>query len=160
MEPYWQWITLAILIIGALGTVLPVLPGLPLMALSVGAFAWAEGFQQITWGYLAVIIFLALLGSLLDYILGTVTIKKMGASKAGIWGFVLGGVGGLIFMGPVGLLLGPVIGAFCGEILFGKNIREAAKIGISSLLGNLLAALVKLGFSVTIILIFVFRVML
>lgn len=160
MEPYWQWITLVVLIIGTFGTVLPVLPGLPLMAITVGAYAWGEGFQQITWGYLAVIVFLALLGFLLDYILGTLTIKKMGASKAGIWGFILGGIGGIFLMGPVGLLVGPILGVFCGEILFGKNIKEAAKIGVGSLIGNVLAAIVKMIFAVCIILMFIFRVML
>jgi uncharacterized protein YqgC (DUF456 family) len=52
-----------------------------------------------------------------------------------------------IFLGPMGIILGPLIGAFVGEMIFKDNINYALKAGFGSLLGFLTGIGLKLAAS-------------
>jgi len=152
------WIVFALLIIGALGTFLPVLPGLPLMAVVILIYGWWEQFQNVDAALIIVTLVLTVLGSLLDYLAGPYTAKRVGASKWGILGAVLGTIIGLLALGPLGLLIGPFAGAFVGEILEGRQLAQASKVGLASLLGTLAGSLLKFAFALTILVMFFLRV--
>lgn len=152
------WLALTVLVLGALGTMLPLLPGLPLMALAIVFYGWWEGFEQINAFVIVVTLLLTAAGSLLDYISGSVAAKKIGASKWGVIGATLGAVLGIIALGPIGLIAGPFLGAFLGEILGGKEFEQASKVGLVSMLGTILGSLVKFIFALIILLMFVIKV--
>lgn len=160
MESYWIWITLIVLILGTLGTLLPFLPGLPIMAVAVIAYGWAEGFQDINIIVIIITLGLTIFGSLFDYIAGPYAANRLGATKAGVWGALLGSIGGIFIMGPIGLILGPFVGAIIGELLFGKELTQAARIGVGSMLGMALANILKFVFGLVIIFLFIIRVVL
>jgi len=160
VEHFWPWIALALLILSTVGTVMPFLPGLPVMALVVIGYGWLEGFKEVDSWLVIVTLALTVSGMLLDYFSGPYTAKKTGASRAGIWGAFLGGIGGIFILGPVGLLLGPFLGAMAGELLFGKNLSEASKTGLASLLGFFAGSIIKLCFAVTITISFFIKVIL
>lgn len=160
MNLTWNWAAFIMLLICSLGTILPLLPGLPLMALIFLGYGWFEGFQNINFLIIAIAFIFAIIGTLLDYFAGSYAAKKKGGTKGGYWGALLGGIFGIIFLGPIGLLLGPFLGALCGEFLAGKSIKEATQIGISSLWGLIIGNIFKFVLALTLSVIFFFRVFL
>ncbi|MBL0210263.1 MAG: DUF456 domain-containing protein [Holophagaceae bacterium] len=141
--PWVAWPACALLlVVGFLGAFLPVIPGLPLMALGVGIHKLLLP-EVLSWWTVALFIATALLAYALDFAATAFTAKWAGAGKAGISGALLGGIIGLFFALP-GLILGPFIGALLGEWLISKRpFKQALKSGAGAALGLLVGSLGK-----------------
>ena len=83
-----------LLFVGLLGTVLPVLPGAPLALIGLLVFKFSAD-STFGWGLLIVAGLFVLIGALLDYLLPIYMTKKMGGSRYGIYGSIVGLVAGL-----------------------------------------------------------------
>ena len=146
--PYVAWTLCALLLaVGFLGAFLPVLPGLPLMALGVVIHKLLLP-NVLSWWTVALFIATAILALGLDIAATAFTAKLAGARKAGIYGALLGGIVGLFFALP-GIILGPFIGALLGEwIIARRDFGQALKAGMGAALGLLVGGLGKglLGF--------------
>ena len=46
---------------------------------------------------------------------------------------------------PIGLFVGPFVGALAGELMHGRELQQAAKVGFGTWLGIVLAVVLKLG---------------
>lgn len=158
METMWSWIAFFILIMATMGTFLPVLPGLSLMAIVVLAYGWLENFTRIDPAMITITLIFTFIGTAMDYAAGPYTARRVGATKGGVWGAVLGGIAGIFLLGPVGLILGPFVGAVLGEILNGKGLKRASEIGLASMLGILMGNLVKFILALIITVMFFLRV--
>lgn len=134
----------ALILIGLLGTVLPILPGLPLMFAGMLLAAWTGDFQRIGGGTLTVLGVLVLLSIAVDLFASIVGAKRVGASNKALWGAGLGGLLG-IFFGIPGLLAGPFLGAAVGEMADGREWRAASKVGLGTWIGLALGAALKLA---------------
>lgn len=138
-----------LVIIGLLGTVLPALPGLPLVFGGMLLAAWAGGFQQVGVPMLVLLGVLTALSLAIDVWATALGAKRVGASRKAIVGAMLGTVAGLLF-GPLGLLLGPFAGALAGELLHRRSVAaghlgDAARIGFGTWIGILFGTALKLG---------------
>lgn len=129
-------------LIGLLGTVLPLLPGLPLLACGLVLLAWVGDFQVVGGLALTVIIVLAVLGMLADFVASLIGAKTVGASRQALWGACWGSVFGLVF-GMVGLFVGPLLGAFLGELMARRALWQAGKVGFATVLGVVFGSLAK-----------------
>ncbi len=77
------WIVAVLLIIvGVAGTVLPALPGVPLIFGGVLLAAWIGDFQRISVFTVVVLAVLAVIGIVIDYVAAAISAKRAGASKA------------------------------------------------------------------------------
>lgn len=144
------------LLVGVAGTLLPGLPGLPLMGAVVLIYGWWEGFDAISTGYLALVALLiggALVGEHYARAWGA---QRFGGSRWGAWGAVLGSLVGLFFM-PVGLVAGPFAGAFLGELLAGRKAGEAMRAGLGGVLGVFLGTGLNLAAALVILFTFLYR---
>ena len=129
------WIvSVALIVVGIAGTVLPALPGTLFVLAGIVLGAWIDDFTRVGWGVLTVVIVLAVLAWVLDYVAGLLGAKKVGASRQAIVGAVLGTVAGL-FMGIVGVLFMPLVGAAIGEWLARRDHGRALHVGIATWLG-------------------------
>ena len=146
MELATLWYTLAavLIIVGLLGTILPVLPGLPVMFTGMWLAAWVDGYEHITAGTLVVLGLLVLASIGVDLLSSLVGAKRAGASGKGLFGAGLGGVVGLFF-GLPGLIAGPLLGAAAGEMAHGRDWQQASRIGLGTWVGLLLGAILKLA---------------
>ena len=136
------WIlSVALIVVGIAGTVLPALPGTLLVLAGIVLGAWIDDFARVGWGVLTVVIVLAVLAWVLDYVAGLLGAKKAGASRQAIIGAALGTVAGL-FMGIVGVLFMPLVGAAIGEWLAQRDHGRALKVGVATWLG-IMAGLVS-----------------
>jgi uncharacterized protein YqgC (DUF456 family) len=133
-----------LILVGFAGTILPVVPGVPLVFLGMLLAAWTDGFQHAGVFTLVVLGLLALTALLVDFVAGLLGAKKVGASRLALFGAAVGTVVG-IFFGIPGLLLGPFAGALLGELLSGGTMRRATDVGIAAWLGFLLGAVFKLA---------------
>lgn len=145
----------ALVLVGIAGVVLPALPGLPLVFAGMLLAAWAGDFQQIGWVSLVVLGLLTLLSVAVDFLATMVGAKRVGASRKALLGAVVGTFAGLFF-GPVGLFVGPFAGALLGELWHGRELGQAAKVGIGTWLGILLGVVLKLGLAFAMLGLFAF----
>ena len=136
-------IAVILVVLGVLGTVLPVLPGALLVFAGLFLAAWAQDFTRVgLWG-LAIIGALMALSFAVDFIASMAGAKRVGASPKALIGAAVGGLAGLFF-GLPGILLGPFIGAVLGELIARGGFAQAARVGVGTWLGLLVAAVAKL----------------
>jgi uncharacterized protein YqgC (DUF456 family) len=139
----WALAVLLVLV-GIAGTILPALPGTPLVLLGLVLAAWADGFQKVGWFPLTVIAGLTLLALVVDFAATSLGAKRVGASWLAVAGATVGTIVGLFFSLP-GLILGPFVGAVLGEYLARRNRDQAIKAGIGTWIGILLGTAGKLA---------------
>ena len=141
---------------GLAGSLIPNLPGPPLVFAGVLIYALLTGFAETGWLVLLMVFALAALSQILDYAATAYGVKKFGGSAGAMWGSIVGGfVGALIFSVP-GLLIGIFMGAVIMDFLRNRNTRKALKVGSGSLLGLLGGTLMKIIVSLAMIGIFLF----
>lgn len=149
------WILSALLVgVGMAGTVLPLLPGVPLVFAGLVLAAWIGGFEQVGWPVLLLLGVLALLSLAVDAAAASLGAKRVGASRAAILGAALGTLVG-VFFGLPGLLVGPFAGAAAGQFLVRGNLGDAGRAGFGAWIGFLLGSLAKLALAAMMLLIFV-----
>ena len=142
------------LIVGLIGCIAPVLPGVPLSYLGLLLLHWTERVQ-FSWQFLVVWGVVVIVIQILDYFIPAWGTKKFGGTKYGVWGSTIGLFAGF-FMGPLGIIIGPFIGAVLGELLYfnrhPQNATEqpnntyfnrALRAGFGSFIGLLAGTLVK-----------------
>ena len=137
----------AVLIVGGLaGAVLPALPGIPMLFGGIWLVAAVDNYEYLGLGWLLLIGALGTIGVIVDFVAATLGARRVGASRAALWGASLGTLIGMFF-GVPGLLLGPFAGALLGELASGTSVLRSAHVGIGTWLGLLFGTLVKLVIS-------------
>ncbi|QSX76093.1 DUF456 domain-containing protein [Lysobacter arenosi] len=144
-----------LMLVGIAGTVLPALPGLPLVFAGMLLAAWAGDFREVGWVPLVILGLLTVLSLGIDLLATSIGAKRVGASKLAVVGAVLGTFAGLFF-GPVGLFAGPFVGALGGELIHGREVRKAAKVGFGTWLGIVFGVVLKLGLAFAMLGLFAF----
>lgn len=130
---------------GALGVILPVLPGIPLAWLGLFVYALATGFENITVLTIIVFLVLSLLTLLVDFIAPMLGAKKYKAGKLGMLGALVGSIVGVLALGFWGIILGPLAGAIIGEIIASRgNLKQSFGSGIGTMVGCVFGSLFKL----------------
>jgi uncharacterized protein YqgC (DUF456 family) len=142
-----------LMLIGIIGCLVPVLPGPPLSYMGL-IMLHVSRFGQFSTNVLIALAVVAIVVTILDYIVPIWGTRKFGGSKYGMRGATVGLIIGL-FLGPVGIILGPLIGAIVGELIFKDDMKYAIKAGFGSLLGFLTGIGLKLAASLIITFYFV-----
>lgn len=141
------YVLAALLMLGGLaGSVLPVLPGIPMVFGGVWLAAAVDGYRHLGLWWLLVIGAIGAVGVIVDFVAGTLGAKRVGASPRALWGAAIGTLVGL-FLGIPGLLFGPFIGAVLGELASGTSVLRSAHVGVGTWLGLLFGTLLKLVLS-------------
>jgi len=133
MEILWWTLTIGLMLVGLVGTVVPLLPGTVLIL--CGAVLNHFALHSIGWGTLIGLTVLMLVAQAIDIFSGAVGAKWFGATRWGAIGGVIGAIVGLFF-GIPGLFIGPLVGAILGELLGGKGLLPAGKSGWGTFLGT------------------------
>ncbi len=133
-----------LLILGIVGCIVPAIPGPPLSFASLIMLEIARRGEAFTTQQLIFWAGVALLVTVLDYIIPAAGAKKYGASKWGVWGSIIGMIVGILFMGPLGMFIGTFLGAVAGELVTGKSGGGALKAGLGTFVGTLLGIGLKL----------------
>jgi uncharacterized protein YqgC (DUF456 family) len=144
MENLWLVLSIILVLLGFIGNIVPMLPGIPLMFGGFLLWGLASGWRDFSVNTVIVLGFVTIAVFLLDYYAGAAGAKKYGASKAGIWGSIIGGILGVLIFNIVGLILGPLVGAVLGELFSGKTRNDAWRAGWGAFVGLLAGGLIKI----------------
>ncbi len=137
-----------LIIVGTLGTVLPALPGVPIVYAGMFLAAWVGDFSHIGWPTLTILGVLTALSVIVDLLASVFGAKRVGASGWALFGAAAGTVIGLFF-GLVGLIFGPFVGAVAGELIAGSSLRRSAGVGVGAWLGFIFGTLAKIALCFT-----------
>ena len=120
--------TVAVLLIlcGLVGTIIPALPGIPMI------------FAGVALGMLTVI------SIVIDWVSQSMGAERAGATKLGLTGAFLGTILGIPF-GLFGIFLFPVIGAFIGEMIGHRDMRVATKVSWATWIGMMAGIALKVA---------------
>lgn len=118
-----------------------------------------SGHGDLSWTWLAVILGLAIVGELVEALLGAVVVARKGGTRWGVGGAILGGFVGAIAGGAVMPLVGSVVfafvgafvGAAVGEFIRYRQVESAMRIGFWSFVGRSLATAAKMAMGLAII---------
>lgn len=144
-------IAVVLALIGLLGSVVPGLAGPP--------FSWAgllliglSSAADYSAAFLVVTALIALVITIMDYIIPSMSTKRHGGSKAGVWGCNIGLVISIIGLpfgpqGIIGIIFWPFVGALAGELLSGKDRKAAMRAAWGAFLGFLTGTGLKLVYA-------------
>jgi len=152
-------LALLVMLLGFAGTILPGLPGTPLIFIAaVGHRLWF-GDHSAAWWVVAVLGVLALLSTAMDLLATTYGAKRLGASWRGMLGAVLGAMAGLFVFPPFGLIVLPLLGAGLGELLGGQEWKAAGKAGLGAAAGVLAGTLGRVGCGLAMLTLWLFNLL-
>jgi hypothetical protein len=137
-------LALALIAIGAVGTVLPALPGAVLVFGGIALAAWIDDFARISPFTLGVLAAMTILAWAVDFVAATLGARRAGASPLALAGAALGTLAG-VFTGLWGLLFMPLVGAAIGEFLAQRDLLRAGRVGVATWLGVLLGTAAKVA---------------
>lgn len=125
-----------LLIVGMLGSFLPVLPGVPLSWAGLLLF-YLTSVVPVNYIFLGVTLLVTLIVVVLQYVIPAMGSKYFGGSKTGMWGATIGLVVGIFIPIPFGIIIGSFAGAFIGEIINRSDSRTATRAAFGSFVGLL-----------------------
>ncbi len=118
--------------VGLVGVVIPVIPGLLLVA--VAGLGWAilaEGAGPwVVFGFMAVVL---AVGTVAKYVLPSRTLRQAGAPASTLVLGALGGIVGFFVIPVIGLLVGAVAGIYLGELRRLTSSRAAGRSTLATL---------------------------
>lgn len=155
LQHLYYAIAAILVLIGLAGTILPALPGLPLVFAGMLLGAWAGDFEYIGIPVVVALGVLTLISLIVDFWATALGARRVGASGKAVAGAVIGTFVGLFF-GLAGLFAGPFIGALVGELLHGRDVGQATRVGFGTWLGIVFGTVLKLALAFTMVGLFVF----
>jgi hypothetical protein len=135
-----------LILAGIVGSVLPVMPGLPLSWAGLLLLKFTEtAVDELSWTRIiwtgVVVLIITILESALP-VLGT---RKFGGSKRVVMGASIGLLGGF-FLGPLGIVLGPFLGALIGGLIDGNPFNQSTRQAMGAFIGFFAGLVLKMVF--------------
>jgi len=158
MDLVWLILGFILMIVGIIGSVLPVLPGPVTGWFGLLLLHFSKAIPM-NYQLLGITFAIAVTIFILDYIIPGLGTKKFGGSKKGATGATLGLIIGLIVPIPLGFVIGAFLGALIGELIHDpKDLKRALRSAFGSFVGFLASVTMKLMVSLVYTVIFVYEV--
>ncbi len=146
-ESLVEIVSIILIVVGILGTFLPVLPGLILSFAGLLLYKFGAN-ADLSMIYIWIFGLLTVGSAILNYIIPAKTTKKYGGTRWGSIGSIIGTLVGMFFIPvPFGFLIGMFLGVFVGELLHDKTDKKKAW---NSTKGALIGFLYGTGFSLVV----------
>ena len=132
------------MLIGIIGSFIPVLPGPTLSWIGLLLLYFTKTVED-DWLFIGITLVVALIVFALDYIIPVLGTKKFGGSKAGMFGTTVGLLVAIFFpiLGIFGVIIWPFLGALIGELINKADSGSAMKAAFGSFLGFLTGTFLK-----------------
>ncbi|ELZ94153.1 hypothetical protein C440_11048 [Haloferax mucosum ATCC BAA-1512] len=137
------WIALALLVLGVIGSVLPLLPGALLSVVGVLVYWWSTGFSDPGLFGLVSLLFVGVVALVTDYGAGIFAARFGGASTttsllAGVVGFVL-----MFLLGPIGIFVGVAGTVFAVEYYHNEDVEASGRRALYATVGVFASSVVQ-----------------
>lgn len=146
METFLLILALVLILVGIVGSILPVLPGPPIAYAGLLVLHFTNEKFEVSLWFLIPLAIITIAISILDYLLPSMGTKYFGGTKYGSWGSNIGLIVGVFtsWLGPWGIIIGPFLGALIGELIGGQKFSAALKSAVGSFLGFLTGTFMKI----------------
>lgn len=138
-----------LVVVAILGSFLPVIPGPPMSWVGLLMLYLTKAIP-IDYTVLGVSLGLVVTVSVLDYVIPAFGTKKMGGSRAGMIGTLIGVILAVAMVGVtnvIGFIVWPFFGALAGELINNTDRSKALKAAIGSILGYFAGTFLKFALS-------------
>lgn len=127
-----------LMLVGILGSFLPVLPGPPVSWVGLLLLFLTKAVPD-DWWVLGITLLVAIVVFVLDYVIPAAGTKRFGGSRAGMIGTTLGLVVAIFLpiFGILGIVIWPFLGALVGELVNKADNKTALKAAFGSFVGFL-----------------------
>jgi len=144
--PGW-FLAVLLVLIGLAGTILPALPGVPIVLAGLLLIAWMDGFVHVSGLTLVWMSVLTLLSVIIDFLATAEGARRFGAGRHAILGATAGLLVGLFF-GLPGILFGPFLGAVAGHLISQANLDASVRAGVGATIGVVIGTISKVVIAV------------
>jgi uncharacterized protein YqgC (DUF456 family) len=142
------------------------IPGNLLIAINSFIYGLITNFSEYSFTFVLTLFAIFLLVEFLEYLLIIVSARKYGASKWGVTGSIIGGIGGAIsgtFVTPVlGAIIGSIVGVLAGatllEFIKSYNLKESLIAGVGAFIGKLGGLSIKMCGAVTMVIMIGYKI--
>ncbi|NEW08460.1 DUF456 family protein [Paenibacillus sp. SYP-B3998] len=149
------WVLVILLfVVGMIGAVYPVLPGVLAIYGAFFLYGWLVSFEPFGIWFWLIQSIIVLIIIVADYAVSALGVKKFGGSKASVIGSTIGLIIGPFVIPAFGLIIGPFLGAVIGELIIGTEWKKAFSAGIGSVLGFFSSLVVKIVLQLLMIILF------
>ena len=157
MDIFLLLVGLVFVILGIIGSFLPILPG-PLTSWIGLLLLQLTEIIPLDSTFLSITLAIAILIWVLDYFIPAIGTKRFGGTKYGVYGTTIGLILGLLSPIPFGMLLGAFFGAFFGELLYdSKDTNRALKASFGAFVGFLASATIKFSIATVYVILFLIK---
>ena len=145
------------MLVGILGSFLPMLPGIPLSWVGL-LILHLSTVIPMNYTFLGVTLLITILIFALQYAIPALGTKYLGGSKQGMWGATIGLFAGIFIPIPFAILIAPFVGAYIGEILNKADSKTALKAASGSFIGLLASTFMEFVVTAIFLLLFIWKV--
>lgn len=145
-----------LMLVGILGSFLPMLPGIPV--------SWAgllllhlTSVVPVNYTFLGITLLVTIIIFALQYAIPALGTKYLGGSKQGMYGATIGLFAGIFIPIPFAILIAPFLGAYIGEILNKADSRTALKAASGSFIGLLASTFMEFVVAAIFLLLFLYK---
>lgn len=141
MDILWWVIIAASFILGFVGLIFPVVPSIIMFWVGFLVFQFAVDGEALSWMFWVIMIVLTILVLFSDFIANSYFVKRFGGTKKGEYAAIAGVIIGMFVYPPIGIIVVPFILVLIVEGLGSKDMNQAFKASIGSLLAFLSSAI-------------------
>ena len=160
MVTLYAWAALCLLVLGVVGSVVPLLPGGLLSLAGVYLHWWASGFAAPGPLLLVSLTLLGLVAVAADYGGGAVATHAGGGSYVSTGAAAVVGLLLTLLTGPVGMIVGVAVTVFVIEFARNRDAETSGRTALYATVGMLASSLAQLLFTGTMLVVFVVGVLL
>lgn len=146
-----------LMLVGILGSFLPMLPGIPVSWLGL-LLLHLTSVIPINYTYLGITLLITIIIFALQYAIPALGTKYLGGSKQGMFGATIGLFAGIFIPIPFAILFTPFVGAYLGEILNKADSRTALKAASGSFIGLLASTFMEFVVTAVFFFLFLFKI--
>ena len=141
----WAIIAGILVLLGVVGTIVPFFPGAPLALIGLLLYGYSTDFTNFSGWAAATFIALTFLTFVIDMLGPVLGARGTRASHYGTTGAFLGVIIGVAAFGPLGIVIGPLLGAFLGELYGSLSVERAAHAAWGTFAGFVIGTAINLG---------------
>lgn len=145
-----------LMLVGILGSFLPMLPGIPVSWAGLLLLHLTSAIP-INYTFLGLTLLVTIIIFALQYAIPALGTKYLGGSKHGMIGATIGLVAGIFIPIPFAILIIPFVGAFIGEIINKADSRTALKAASGSFIGLLASTFMEFIVTGIFLLLFIYK---
>jgi uncharacterized protein YqgC (DUF456 family) len=157
---FYGWLALALLVVGVVGAVVPLVPGALSSLAGVYLYWWSTGYAEPGPLVLAALTGVGLIAVVVDYFSGAIAARAGGASTltsvaAAVVGFLL-----FFVAGPVGVLLGVAGTVFAVELWRSRDAEASLRTALYATAGVLASTVAQVALTTLLLVVFIVAVFL